>query len=306
MMRTIQLHGDLGELFGESHKMDCDSMRDVIMALGVNFPGFFQKIRSNYYQVVRGTETIGPNKFGMSLGGCTTVHIIPTIVGGDSSGKGVFQVILGAVMIATAIAAPYMAPAEGIFLGGGAGITLEIGSFSMGMGQLALTGALMTLAGIYSLVASPPTVGSNDDKNDVSYLINGPLNRSDQGATLGVAVGMFNVSGTQVSAGIGISSKEAVDDDALRTIPVTVTFSPVECGSSYTPTGDVYTLLSYSMTVTWAFIWGWELDYLTVNGTTTIPDTVDGTSTNRVTFYVPEDWESVEVVIYGKLIEVAP
>ncbi|GAB1363653.1 hypothetical protein MASR1M32_28890 [Rhodobacter sp.] len=101
-MRTIHLHGSLGQEFGHKIRLAVDTVQEAIDALQANFPRFFNAIRNGHFRVVVGKtqkdgleleEAMLP---GFKLGN-QDLFIIPVIKGSKRGGLG--KIIAGIALI---------------------------------------------------------------------------------------------------------------------------------------------------------------------------------------------------------------
>ncbi|MBJ9935022.1 tail assembly protein [Acinetobacter pittii] len=124
MLKTIKLYGVLAEKFGKQFQLDVVNTREAMRALSVQVPGFesfmlrahesglkfavflnnknskYKNKQSSIYdpdskQQIEG-DNISVDQLDMSTE-ADTIHIVPRVVG--AGGNGVFQTILGAVMV---------------------------------------------------------------------------------------------------------------------------------------------------------------------------------------------------------------
>ncbi len=130
------------------------------------------------FEIVKGDRDTGMHLDDETIkcqyGGENDFHLIPMAEGADS--KGIFQVVLGVVLIAAAIFVPALAP-----------IAFQVG----------VLGAGMVFSGIGTLMAPTPNVGDVGyaDRQSVaenpSYLFYGAVNVTEQGATIPLCYGEF-------------------------------------------------------------------------------------------------------------------
>lgn len=187
--RTVRLYGVLGVTFGRVHRLVIDTPREAIKALSVTIPGFERflqtaKGRGLTFAVFNGKKNIGLDEIKFS--GREDIRIAPIIIG--SKKAGVFQTILGAVMVAAgALISVYSA-----------------GSMSAFGSQLAWAGGAMMLGGVVQML-SPMQNGlarREDPDNKPSYAFGGPVNTIAQGNPVPIGYGKRRVGGAIISAGI--------------------------------------------------------------------------------------------------------
>lgn len=124
MLKTIKLYGVLAEKFGKQFQLDVVNTREAMRALSVQVPGFesfmlrahesglkfavflnnknskYKNKQSSIYDADSKQQITGDNISVDQLDMSTeadTIHIVPRVVG--AGGNGVFQTILGAVMV---------------------------------------------------------------------------------------------------------------------------------------------------------------------------------------------------------------
>lgn len=123
---------------------------------------------------------------------------IEPVVEGAKSGKGIGKIVLGVALVGAAL----------FFSGGalGASAFTVLGS-SVSYGQIALTGALMAISGVTSLLTPTPKLssGKSVDENP-SYLFDGVNNVATQGICM--PVGFGECWGGSVVASFGITTEE--------------------------------------------------------------------------------------------------
>jgi predicted phage tail protein len=179
-LRTIKLYGPLRP-FGKEFKLAVKSPAEAIKALCVNVPGFEQflstaKSKGLEFAVFLGKENIGEDKLNMA--GTREIRIAPIIVGSKSGG--LFQTILGAVLIAAAIFLPFTSP-----------LLLNVG-------------IAMVAGGIMQMLSPQPS-GLNQrepTENKPSYTISGAVNTTAYGNPVAIGAGLLVVGGAIISAGI--------------------------------------------------------------------------------------------------------
>lgn len=179
-MRTVHLHGHLGEKFGKTYTLDIETPREAVRALSVQLPGFSDVIKAGNWHVVRGPleqrDEVTEDGLEVALGGQNEIHFIPVIEGANS---GWVSFIVGAVLVIAGVVTGNPALI-------GAGIGLMVG------GVIQLT---TKMPGV-----DDSTKGSVDER--ASYLFNGPTNQSAQGVAVPRGYGRLLVGSIVVSAGI--------------------------------------------------------------------------------------------------------
>lgn len=174
-MKTIRLYGVLGNLFGREHKLEVQTPREAIHAMGILFPGFKKfLINSGYvYAVFVNKNNIGEKELEFKSAG--TLRIAPIIAG--SKAGGVLQTIIGASLIAA--------------------------SFIPGFQVLMPIGISMVLGGIVQMLSPQPhgLKQRQGDANAPSYAFGGAVNTSAAGNPVGLYYGKRLIGGAIVSAG---------------------------------------------------------------------------------------------------------
>ncbi|MCL6363745.1 tail assembly protein [Pectobacterium carotovorum subsp. carotovorum] len=185
-LKTIRLYGVLGATFGRVHKLAVESRQEAIKALCVVIPGFEKflltsKARGLTYAVFDGKRNLSKDELDFNVS--KEIRIAPIIIG--SKKAGVFQTILGAVMVVAGGAISYF---------GGVGIGVPI----MQMG------ASMMLGGVVQML-SPVQGGVSmreSPDNKPSYAFGGPVNSIAQGNPVPILYGRRRIGGAIISAGI--------------------------------------------------------------------------------------------------------
>lgn len=208
--RRIHLGGELGQKFGAQYDLAVDTPAAAIRLLSVQLPGFREHLRRGHYRVVResaaGETGLDENLLHMTLGKARDLHIIPVAAGagGDS---GVGKIIVGAALIGAAFVFAPAAPAIGPGIAGagamgattGAVSGLSATAFSLGslgavtFADIALAGVALAATGISQALSPTPEVGNlntlEPPAERPSFLFNGPVNTSRQGAAIPLVFG---------------------------------------------------------------------------------------------------------------------
>lgn len=113
--RTIRLYGVLGVMFGRVHKLVVDTPKEAVKALCITIPGFERflqtaKNRGLTFSVFIGKKNIGKEE--LEFQGIDDIRIAPIIIGSKKSG--VFQTILGAVLVVVGVVVGVMTSWTGI------------------------------------------------------------------------------------------------------------------------------------------------------------------------------------------------
>ncbi|MDE1496539.1 tail assembly protein [Xenorhabdus bovienii] len=182
-LRTIRLSGVLISQFGREYKLAVSSPIEAIRALSVIIDGFEKflltaKERGLTFAVFIGKRNISRDE--LELSGEGDIRIVPVIIG--SKKAGIFQTILGAVMVVAGVFAwltPYGVP-------------------------LVMSGASMMLGGVVQMLSPMPggLARREDPDNKPSYAFGGPVNSVAQGNPVPIGYGRRRIGGAIISAGI--------------------------------------------------------------------------------------------------------
>ncbi|MCG3472010.1 tail assembly protein [Xenorhabdus bovienii] len=182
-LRTIRLSGVLIPQFGREYKLAVSSPIEAIRALSVLIDGFEKflltaKERGLTFAVFSGKRNI--NRDELELSGEGDIRIVPVIIG--SKKAGIFQTILGAVMVVAGVfawATPWGVP-------------------------LVMSGASMMLGGVVQMLSPMPggLARREDPDNKPSYAFGGPVNSIAQGNPVPIGYGRRRIGGAIISAGI--------------------------------------------------------------------------------------------------------
>lgn len=189
-LTTIRLYGALGARFGRVHKLAVQTSAEAVKALCINLDGlesFLMNAKKNgmTFAVFRGKRNIGIEDY-QNLAGNSDIRIAPVIEGAKKAG--LFQTILGAVMIVAGIVVTGMTF-------GSAGV-IGAGMVSAGIGMMA--------GGIYQMLSPQPKglQGRDDPDNKPSYAFGGSVNTLAMGNPVAILYGEREIGGAIISAGI--------------------------------------------------------------------------------------------------------
>ena len=197
-MVTIELYGQLGKLFGKSHKRVVRTNAEAIHALCKtidNFERFLNssRIRGLTFAVFRGQDNIGLDDMGYPVTG-ETIKIVPLLIGSKKAGA--LQTILGAVLVVVGVVIGYYT--------GWTGVGWAIGS------KMAMMGGAMMLGGVVQML-SPQSAGlasKQDAANQASYAFGGVTNTAAQGYPVPLLYGKRRIGGAIISAGIYVEDQQ--------------------------------------------------------------------------------------------------
>ncbi|WP_336653732.1 tail assembly protein [Leclercia adecarboxylata] len=189
-LTTIRLYGALGARFGRVHRLAVQTPAEAVKALCINLDGlesFLMNARKNgmTFAVFRGKRNIGEQDF-KELGGDSDIRIAPVLEGAKKAG--LFQTILGAVMVVAGI----------VVSGLSAGWASPVG------GAMISAGIGMAAGGIYQMLSPQPKglQGRDDPDNKPSYAFGGAVNTLAMGNPVALLYGEREIGGAIISAGI--------------------------------------------------------------------------------------------------------
>ncbi|AGZ34638.1 MAG: tail assembly protein [Pseudomonas sp.] len=188
MKRTVKLYGVLRKHFGREYLLDVQSPRDAVQALCILVPGFEKFLatgeeRGLVFTVFSGRRNLAPEELDLQGNDAEEIRIAPIIQG--SKQGGLFQVVLGAVLVVA-----------GVFTGGlssGVGIALMAG------------GAALALGGVVQMLSPTAKTGSldrNEDGNNPSYGFGSAVTTIAQGNPYPVLYGEREIGGAIESGGV--------------------------------------------------------------------------------------------------------
>ncbi|MCW2480345.1 tail assembly protein [Candidatus Symbiopectobacterium sp. NZEC135] len=186
-LKTIRLYGVLGATFGRVHRLAVETRQEAIKALSVTIPGFEKflltsKSRGLVYAVFDGKRNLAKDELDFIV--ADEIRIAPVIIG--SKQAGIFQTILGAVLLIASIWNPgALIPAKALLTVGAMGASMMLG----GVMQM-----LTPVQGGISMRQSPD--------NKPSYAFGGPVNSIAQGNPVPILYGRRRIGGAIISAGI--------------------------------------------------------------------------------------------------------
>ncbi|MFZ6813759.1 tail assembly protein [Undibacterium sp. Rencai35W] len=175
-MREVRLYGHLGKRFGRVFRFDVRSPAEAIRALRANLEGFeaylFQHSAPGFHVFV-GKTNVGQKDL-LTSSDDATIRIVPVVAG---AGHGVFQTILGAVLVV-------------------------VGAY-FDQSWLVNIGVSMMVGGITQMLIRPPGPATPPN-NQASYCFNGPVNTTAQGNPVPICYGAMIVGSQVVSAGLSV------------------------------------------------------------------------------------------------------
>ena len=189
-LTTIRLYGTLGARFGRVHKLAVQTSAEAVKALCINLDGlesYLMNAKKNgmTFAVFRGKRNIGVDDF-KDLSGDSDIRIAPVMEGAKKAG--LFQTILGAVLVVAGIVVTGMSF-------GSAGV-VGAGMISAGIGMMA--------GGVFQMLSPQPKglQGRDDPDNKPSYAFGGSVNTRAMGNPVALLYGEREIGGAIISAGI--------------------------------------------------------------------------------------------------------
>ena len=196
-MKVVKVYGALRKRLGQCRfEFDVATPAQAIKALCVNFPGLDKWLIDSEqdgvgYRVAVSKEKITEQDMTpliMPFSEREVFSITPVIAG---AGRGVGQILLGAVLIGA--------------------------SFIPGVGAGAVTvmqtlGASLTLNGIATLISPQPQLGLERGKEAArleSFIFNNVVNTAKQGLPVPIAYGRVFVGSAVLSSGLDVDQKQA-------------------------------------------------------------------------------------------------
>ena len=194
-MRTVKLYGELAEFTGRKEIVaDIADVGESVRMLVANFAGLDRHMAEREYDVCVGDTSIGVDELNDPIGK-EEILITPVIAGaGGNTGK----IILGAVLIATAIAMPAsLAATSGAFAGFGS--AAGAGWATTAMFNI---GASLVLSGIAGLLTPTPKTPEQTEDPRESFNFSGITNTSAAGVPVPLVLGRTITGSVVISAGI--------------------------------------------------------------------------------------------------------
>lgn len=196
-MKTLYLHGTLGEEFGEMYRLAVETPAEALRLMEANFPGrFAAAMKDKWWNISRrqGGGCMVDCELHMASS-AEEIHVEPIVQGGF---KAIFGIFLGGTGLGS-IFTPLGLPA----LGGGGGI-LGFGGALGGFGKIAIGLALLGVLALISGALSPKEDEESDEEEKGSFLFNGAVNQTEQGGPVPVIYGEVIVGSTVISGGIAV------------------------------------------------------------------------------------------------------
>ena len=182
MTRTIHLMGRMGQLFGETHRLNCETVQEAMHALDCMKGGVRRYLlecteSDVQFTVQKGEDFIGMENIGDNLE-ANDIIISPVPAGSKS---GLTKLIIGIILIVVAVMFP--------------GTAGEISGY---LAQAAFTaGVTLALSGIIEMTMDDP----DELKEEKSSLFNGPVNTTKMGVPVPICYGKMEVGGAVTNFG---------------------------------------------------------------------------------------------------------
>ena len=205
MLRKVKLYGELAKFVGHKEfEVQVDTVGKAVSFLIHNFPGIESYMSPKHYQVKVGNYAIDKNEIGYPVGK-EDIHFIPMISG---AGRGAGKLLLGAVLIGIAIAAP------------GAGFAFGskgVGFIATGAAPNALMAAIgnigigLTLMGVSEMLFPLPKPEDFNSEGDprLSFSFSGVQNTSRAGTPVPIVYGEIITGSVVISAAIDTNQVDA-------------------------------------------------------------------------------------------------
>lgn len=170
-MRTLILEGWLAKEYGSEFRVQVESVGAALRLLCANFPSFKGKVGTEdqeFSVIIGGNRGIGHEQIHLPLGEEEEIRIVPVIAG--AKGAGVFQTIVGIVLIIVGVVMSYF----------------SFGALAGVGGYMVKLGIVMMISGVAQMLIGTPKAPNSaltekNTENAPSDLFNGAVNTSAQG-----------------------------------------------------------------------------------------------------------------------------
>ena len=180
-LRTIYLRGELGRLFGRTHRLAVASPAEAVRALCVICKGFRDFLNNSeqhglVYKVLVGKEPQTVDRLAMQHGKAKSYSFVPVLAGSKKAGA--IQTIVGAVLVVV-----------GAYFGN---------PFLIKMGAALIAGGVIQM-----LTPIPKTPGPQEKpENNPGAYFNGAVNTTQQGQGVGICYGNLIVGSAVIGVGV--------------------------------------------------------------------------------------------------------
>lgn len=194
-MIKVELLGELGNKFGSIHVLNIKSPAEAIRALNANFKDFRSYMENSgkngvAYRLLNNNQDISLDDINHPAS--KSIKIVPVMIG--AGGNGLFNVVLGAALIAASIYMPTTAFAWSSI---GAFDAVAIASTAAGY-----IGTSMVISGVSQMLSPMPKAPNyGSEERSPSYLFNGAVNTTAQGHPVPVGYGRLIIGSAVISAG---------------------------------------------------------------------------------------------------------
>jgi len=217
-MKVVKVYGALRKRLGQCRfEFDVATPAQAIKALCVNFPGLDKWLIDSEkdgvgYRVAVSKEKATEENVApllMPFSDREVFSITPVVAG---AGRGTGQILLGAALIAVAIAAPgagFALSAGGFTTTGVAGTLVASPGFALASGLAAAAGNLgigLVLSGIAQVLSPQPELNTTLDESVQleSFTFSNVVNTSRQGMPCPIAYGRLFVGSAVLSSGLDV------------------------------------------------------------------------------------------------------
>lgn len=188
MLKKVRLHGILREKFGSEFELDVESVAEAVRALCILVQGFESFMANAHLQGIKFAIYLDDRNIGadeLCFATKSSVIRISPVIDGAKSG-GIFQIVVGVVMIAAA------------FVTGGT----SLAAWGAMQAALAGAGAAMLLGGVSQMMmpSAISNMDQNQDGNKPNYGFGGAVTTVAQGLPVPVLYGQREIGGFIISA----------------------------------------------------------------------------------------------------------
>lgn len=186
-MIRLHFYGAMAKAYGSHIDLDAATPREAITALSFQIPGYREYVSEREWHIILGKfdkkgkkgNDITEDELDMNLGAIQEVHLVPKIAG---SGKA-FSFIAGAVLFVVGAVAAF-------------GYGQAWGKNLMWMGGSMMLGGLVQMT---TKIPKAENIATEPEDKRASFLYNGPINSSTQGAAISRGYGKMLIGSTVVS-----------------------------------------------------------------------------------------------------------
>jgi predicted phage tail protein len=209
-MRTIQLHGEVGDLYGAEWNLDVATPAEAIIAIEANRPGFLQYLQDTEnkgveYTIKLGSYEIEPERIKGPFSKAEIFHIIPQMSGASSKAGATAKIVVGAILVIVAMIASSGQA--------GWGMPVIAGStWAPTAGATLMFGATLMLAGVSSLLTKTPQTENKSSEAErlKGHYFSGPVNTIAEGGPVPLGYGRLLVGAVVVSSGIEVRTDVSI------------------------------------------------------------------------------------------------